>query len=182
MKRVNAWFDRAPLGLVFLTIAVVWIAIRLVFAALNSNGLTLESVLFEVIGGLVFAGVFTGIIGYRRRRSGGAAAWASLNQGMRSGALPEDADPAVWIPELERRRRAVLRGRVVSPIFFGLFAVAALVFLLVASQTVSAVVFFVFFAAVAVGQVWVSRRALRRIDSLKAQIDGLGNYQPTPTY
>ncbi|UOY02094.1 hypothetical protein [Blastococcus sp. PRF04-17] len=53
-----------------------------------------------------FAAAFV-VARWHRRRMGGAERVGQFRTALRSGRLPEDADPAVWRPLLEQEQRVV---------------------------------------------------------------------------
>ena len=65
----------------------------------------------------VLAGFAAGLIGarIRRRRLGGADRAREYDRALRTGRLPEGADPAVWRPLLERELQPSGGGAVSSP-------------------------------------------------------------------
>jgi len=116
VNRWSTWRDGLPLGVFFPAIFVVWTGVRLGLAAGGGDRITTALVAFEVIGGLIFTGIMTALLAWRRRRSGGKSVYTAMNTAVRTGRLQEDAEPSLWAPERERRRRSFSRARVANPI------------------------------------------------------------------
>lgn len=79
-----------------------------------------------------FLGVLAGsltVTWVQRRRLGGREREEQYARALRSGRLPEDADPAVWRPLLERELRSRRRALVSVVPVTGLFAGAAVLLL-----------------------------------------------------
>jgi Flp pilus assembly protein TadB len=110
---------------------------------------------------------------WQRRRMGGAERVQQFRTALRSGRLPEDADPVVWRPLLAREQRSVGKARNLVLGILGLFVVAWGLVALVGSFTWPAAVVSVGLVLAVVVLVWVvSRRTVGRIDRLVAQMPG----------
>lgn len=175
MNRWSNWRDGLPLGVFFPVIFVIWTGVRLAVAAGGGDRITTALVAFEVIGGLIFAGILTALLAWRRRRSGGKSEYTAMNTAVRTGQLPEDAEPSLWAPELERRRRSFSRARVANPIVFGFVALLGVVLLISGTTVILSAILIVFFVGFAIYNTIVCVRSLARVESLQRQLDPRGS-------
>jgi hypothetical protein len=86
--------------------------------------------LLHTIGGLYFGAGMTIYLRWQRTHSGGITETNPISQAIKTGRLPDDAAPAVWVPLLERRRVTLRRTRTLLPLETALI-VALDVYLLV---------------------------------------------------
>lgn len=128
----------------------------------------------RAIGAIVYATIATagfGIaIAIRRRRAGGTETAAGIQRAVRTGVLPESADPVVWARELESTRWRYRNNRVVVPIAGVLFAAFSVWAALVISP--GWWLLLVLFVGMCAYSVWETRRALRNIDHLLTTLRG----------
>lgn len=170
MNGFSNWRDRLPLPVFFALVFVVWTGIQLLVRAGDGGGVSGPTVVIYVVGGFVLAAVLTGLMAWRRSRSGGARSFADMNAAVRTGHLPENAEPSVWEPELARRERSFLIGRWLNPVVFGLFAVLAIVLLVTGGGVLISLVCLVLFIAIGVASSVLNTRYLARVHSLRAQL------------
>lgn len=147
------------LPVLFVLLAVLWFGIQFVTRPARQDVGALA------IGSVVYAGLMTAFFGIAiartRRRAGGADEVSRIRRAVKTGAVPPDADPAIWTPELERVQRQYRRTRWFGPVVFVL-ATALGIWLALTDGPV-----WWLFVAVFVGfLVWGvvdTRRALRRL-------------------
>jgi|GEM_PF-3241153 len=77
-------------------------------------------------GGLVFGFGMTFVTIASWRAGGGRATAVAINRAVRAGALPADADPAVWLPVLVRRLEEARRWKLSNPLIFATVAVVGI--------------------------------------------------------
>lgn len=100
-----------PLPGLFFTTAGIWILFQLIFRIGNLNPIT---VVTNVVGGLVFGAVMTGLVAVNRRRLGGRGQASAFTTALRTGTPPPDADTTRWRDELDRLDRTRNRRTLVS--------------------------------------------------------------------
>ncbi|RKR76057.1 hypothetical protein [Frondihabitans australicus] len=171
MNRYYRWLDHLPLPAFFGFVFVFFTGVRLILAAADRDRFTASLVVIEVVGGLIFAGILTALVAWRRRRAGGRSTFADMNQALRTGRLPEDAEPSVWAPELERRRRSVVASRIWGPIFFGIVGVLGVAALVSGQGVVLSLLLIALCVGFIVFTFVAGHRSLVKIDSLKRQLD-----------
>jgi hypothetical protein len=167
--RFNKWLQTAPLGVTYTWIAIIWIGIRFLFQAFSREGIDSTYAVINVAGGLIFAGVMTGIVAVRRRRSGGAGTLYEINRSLKTGQIPEHAEPSIWMPALERRERSLRRTIWLGPLEFGIFALLSLWLLFLGPLPLLPLILFAAFIALII---WVSiatRRQNRQVERLRSQ-------------
>jgi len=171
MKALSDRFQRAPLGIVFLVLAVITVVVRIVMeAVLLEDGLSLGRTIANVISSLVLSGVLTLVVARQRRRSGGADTMADVTAAVKARRLPLDADPAVWIPALEWRRRVLRRSLWLMPVLVVvLIAMGIAAAALIPDSPVGWIIAIVFLA-LGVASVMQTRRTIPRIDDLLRQL------------
>lgn len=170
MNRFGNWRDGLPLGVFFALLFVVWTGMQLILRASDRGSLRTSDIAIYSIGGLIFAGLLTGLLAFLRRRSGGSLVYTAINVAVRTGDLPEDAEPSFWAPELQRRHRALVRARISNPIIFGLFAVLGVALYFIGQPTIVAVLLILFFVVYSVYNFFLCRRMLSRVQSLQRQL------------
>ncbi|MGY2898024.1 hypothetical protein ACVKXF_000636 [Curtobacterium sp. PvP017] len=128
----------------------------------------------RAIGAIAYATIATagfGIaIAIRRRRAGGTETAVGIQRAVRTGVLPESADPVVWARELDSTRWRYRNNRVVVPIAGVLFAAFSVWAALVISPWWWLLL--VLFTGMCAYSVWETRRALRNIDHLLTTLRG----------
>ncbi|SDN84211.1 hypothetical protein [Geodermatophilus sp. DSM 45219] len=120
----------------------------------------------------LLAGFLGGYLGVRlqRRRLGGRQRMREYDRAMRTGRLPDDADPAVWRPLLERELHTQQRGmRVISR---GVSLVFAVAWVLVAVlNDIDAVWWLVAAVAIALFALWLHWLAGRQAGRIRRLLD-----------
>ncbi|MBT1635878.1 hypothetical protein KK107_08965 [Clavibacter michiganensis] len=171
MKALSDRFQRAPLGVVFLVLSVIAIVVRLaVEAVLLDDGLSVGRAIASVIGSLVLSGVLTLVVARQRRRSGGADTLADVTTAVKARRLPLDADPAVWIPALEWRRRVLRRSLWLTPVMGAVVIAMGVATIVLAPGTITGWILVVAVLALGIGAVVQVRSTLPRIDDLLRQL------------
>jgi hypothetical protein len=170
VQRFGNWRDNLPLGVFFAFVFLVWVGLQVAFRAGDHGGVRTADLIGYLVGGLIFAGLMSGLLAYRRRRTGGSASYAAINEAVRTGTLPEDAEPGIWSPELDRRGRALVRARVANPIIFGLFAALSVSLLFTDQAGIVFLLTAVFFVAFGTYNFFLCRRMLTRVQSLQRQL------------
>jgi Flp pilus assembly protein TadB len=116
------------------------------------------------------------VVWWQRRRMGGAERARQFSAAVRTGRLPDDADPAVWHPLLARERGVVHRVRAGVVVLLGLVVAAWGLVAVVGSFTWPAALISVALVIAVAVLVWaVSARTSARIDRLAEQ---LPDYRP----
>ena len=110
------------LALAVLAVAALYVLAQLLLAAAFDGPVTWTRGMGAFIGGLTGSLTVTWL---QRRRLGGREQEEQYARALRSGRLPEDADPAVWRPLLERELRSRRRALVSVVPVTGVFAGAA---------------------------------------------------------
>jgi hypothetical protein len=165
------WRDRLPLPVFFALVFVVWTGIQLLFHLGDHSGRFEPQLIGDIVGGLIFAAILTAMFAWRRRRAGGATELAAMNRAVRTGELPEEAEPGPWDAELARRERLFTRQRWLSPLIFGLFAVVAIALLVTGGAGIGvSIVLLAAFLFLTVYSAFTSVRFLARVRSLRAQL------------
>ncbi len=174
-ERIRGRVERLPagqrrtvvLGSVVLLLGAAYLGTVLVAAALLEE----DPDWLRPIPGLAgsFAGAFLAVR-WQRRRLGGASRLREFTRALRTGRLPDDADPAVWRELLQRERLAQRRVHVCVLVLVGLFATGwAVIAALLTFDAVAAVSTGLVVAVAAL--VWVlGARHSARIDRLAAQL------------
>ncbi|WP_237583529.1 hypothetical protein [Clavibacter tessellarius] len=171
MKALSDRFQRAPLGVVFLVLSVIAIVVRLaVEAVLLDDGLSVGRAIASVIGSLVLSGVLTLVVARQRRRSGGADTMADVTTAVKARRLPLDADPAVWIPALEWRRRVLRRSLWLTPALVAVIIAMGVAALVLIPDSPAGGVVIVVFLALGVVSAMQTSRTIPRIDDLLRQL------------
>ncbi|SDY18060.1 hypothetical protein SAMN05661080_02594 [Modestobacter sp. DSM 44400] len=159
--------DALPLPVFFGAVAVVGGLAGAGVERATQGSVDLSALAVRVV---LFAVVLTWLAARQRRRTSGAQESAAMGAAIRHGALPADADPAVWRPALERQRSASVRGRRVGPVVFGVLAVGSVVVAVLLSShgwSLTAAGWAVLGALGPLG----SARNLRRVDVLLEEPD-----------
>lgn len=142
-----------------------------------------EGIIARLIASLFYATgmtvVFGVVIAVRRRKAGGADAVAAMLRTIRAGAVPADADPATWVPELERYQVRYRRNRWSVPVMVAVFAALA-VYLGVAVSPVWWLLL-VLFLALGAYSMWETRRALRNLATALGELRRRRDAGPTWT-
>jgi hypothetical protein len=171
MKRLSDRFQRAPLGIVFLVLAGLVVVVRLlVEALLLDDGLSLGRTVATLIGSLLFAGVMTLVVARQRRRSGGTDTMADVTTAVKERRLPIHADPAVWIPALEWRRRQFQRSLWLTPVLAVVAVASGVAAVVLIPDSIAGWIVVVVFVGLTVASVVQVRRTLPRIDDLLRQL------------
>jgi hypothetical protein len=126
--------------------------------------------LIRVGGSVLFGGVMTALTAWQRRRNGGLHTLVRMNKAIKSGTVPEDAEPSLWVPALQRRRRQNEQVRWFSPIVFGLFTILGIWLITQEPDNVIAWIITVLFVAIAIYSVVQSRMMVAKIDVVLAYL------------
>jgi hypothetical protein len=167
---VQAWQKKltaAPLPVLFVVQATLFTVLTYLLGVLVERDH--QSLMGQAIGGLLFGALMTAWVARQRRRAGGATGVSELAEAVRSGELPDDAEPDDWRPRLLRLRRTYRWLRFVSPFQFGLFA--ALGAWLAIEQTPTYWLFVAAFVGFGVFGTVASVRGLGRIERLLGRLD-----------
>ncbi|OUE22382.1 hypothetical protein BFL36_09825 [Clavibacter michiganensis] len=171
VKALSDRFQRAPLGVVFLVLSVIAVVVRLaVETVLLDDGLSLGRAIASVLGSLLIAGVLTSVVARQRRRSGGADTMADVTTAVKDRRLPLDADPAVWIPALEWRRRVLRRSLWLTPVLAAVLIAMGVATIVLAPGTITGWILVVAVLALGTGAVVQVRSTIPRIDDLLRQL------------
>lgn len=122
----------------------------------------------------LLGGFLGGYLGVRlqRRRLGGRERMREYDRAMRTGRLPDDVDPAVWRPLLERELHTQQRGMRVTTC--GVSLVFAVAWVLVAVlHDIDPVWWLVAAAAIALFAVWLRWLAGRQAARIRRLLDRL---------
>jgi hypothetical protein len=178
---VNGWrrLETAPLGVMFLLMTALFFVIRTAVDAFSREDL-LDPLLtgLRLVSSMLFGVLMVVILGRQRRRSGGASTDADIRQAVKTGRLPADADPAVWVPALEWRRTQ-LRRSVWSGIALAVFLVLGVVIVLVDPAAPTGWVVVVVFLVVGAISIVQIRRAIPHVDDLLRQLRGRDGGRPS---
>jgi peptidoglycan/LPS O-acetylase OafA/YrhL len=171
MKALSDRFQRAPLGIVFVILFVIVVVIRLLLeAVMREDGLSLGRAIATVIGSLLFSGVMTLVVARQRRRSGGADTMAEVTASLKTRRLPLDADPAIWIPALEWRRRQFRRSMWLMPVLVVVLIAMGVAAVVLVPGSPAGWIIVVVFLALGIVSVEQARRTIPRIDDLLRQL------------
>jgi peptidoglycan/LPS O-acetylase OafA/YrhL len=171
MKRLSDRFQRAPLGTVFLVLAVLVFVVRiLVEALLLDDGLSLGRAVATLVTSLLFAAVMTFVVARQRRRSGGTDTMADVTTAVKERQLPPHADPGVWIPALEWRRRQFQRSLWLTPVLAVIAVAMGVAAVVLIPDSIAGWIVVVAFVGLTVASVVQVRRTLPRIDDLLRQL------------
>jgi hypothetical protein len=128
-----------------------------------------RSVVGLFIGSLFYGAVMTLFFSFRiaavRRRMRGAENAGQIRRAIRSGTLPSDADPTIWLPELERTRGQYRRARWSGPVLFGVM-IALTIWLAITVSPVWLVMCAAFIALIA----WLSIETVRGLHHIEGMI------------
>jgi hypothetical protein len=167
MRALQRKLMTAPLPVVFAVHAVLFGVLTYLLGLLVDQ--ESQSWIGQAIGGLLFGVLMTAWIARERRRTGGPTAVADLRQVVRTGELPDGAEPDEWRPRLERQRRIYRWMRFVAPVEFAAFAALGIWL-----STAVSPVYWVFVAVFVGFGVWgavASVRGLGRIERLLRRLD-----------
>ncbi|WP_345377259.1 hypothetical protein [Frondihabitans cladoniiphilus] len=181
-NRFSEWRDRSSLPATFAFLFVVFTAGQLLISGFWSRGNWVPAAIGYGIGGVVYAAMLTGIIAWRRRRSGGADTTAAINRACRTGHAPAEVDAAIWLPELARRVSNLERDRILGPVVFGCFAAVGVVLVVLGESVWVSLGLTIFFVAFGVYYWFARRRILTRTASVLEQVDTRTPVEPHPTY
>ncbi len=175
MKNLRSHLQSASLGVLFGYFALTWFVLTYAFAVLlGSARVSLTETIGRAVGALVFGGVMTLVAARQRRRSGGVENLVAINAAVRTGTVPEDAEPSIWVPALDERRRQNVRSTWLSPVIFGVFTVLGVVLALSEPQDAVLWGLTAFMAFAAVFCAFAAARQVRKIDALLAQLRPAG--------
>lgn len=172
MNDFRARLQSSSLGVLFVVFTVLYFIGTYGFALLDHDSrLTLREALIRLATAAVFGGVMTAVSARQRRRSGGIENITKIHRSLTTGIVPEDAEPAIWIPVLQRRRRQNRQARWLNPLGFGLFTLLGVY--LLTQEPGDPVVWILpaFFLAAGILTVVLVPRTIRRIDALLAQLE-----------
>ncbi|WP_247649937.1 hypothetical protein [Clavibacter capsici] len=171
MKALSDRFQRAPLGIVFLVLAVVVFVVRtLIGPLLLDDALSLGRTISTLVSSLLIAGVMTFVVARQRRRSGGADAMAEVTAALKTRRLPLDADPVVWIPALEWRRRQFRRSLWLMPVLVVVLVAMGVAAVALVPGSPAGWIIVGVFLVLGVVSVEQARRTIPRIDDLLGQL------------
>ncbi|BDZ49591.1 hypothetical protein GCM10025867_18320 [Frondihabitans sucicola] len=173
MKAFRAYLQGAPLGVLFAWFTGFYFLGTYGFALLDGTSkLNLVSALIRVVGAGIFGGIMTALVARQRRRDGGRRTSVQITTALKTGAVPEDAEPSIWLPALEARRKQNERAHWVNPIVFGLFTLLGI--WLITQDPTGFIPWIVtaFFIAVAILSLVQARRAVTKIEALIVQMHG----------
>ncbi|OOP65315.1 hypothetical protein BMF89_00265 [Arthrobacter sp. SRS-W-1-2016] len=144
-----------------------WFGIQ---AAIRPGGASWGLLVGALVGGIFYGGFMALIFRRQQAKYGGPDTSKAIQQAVKEGSLPESAEPEIWLPLLERKRRTERRMVWVGPIEFALFS-ALCVFLIVTEPSVwfwwlGTVLF------VCLG-IWIPLWSIRRAAKIDALIDEL---------
>ncbi|MBF4624538.1 hypothetical protein [Clavibacter sp. VKM Ac-2872] len=171
MKALSDRFQRAPLGIVFLVLALTVFLVRTLFGPLLlDDALSPGRTVATLVSSLLIAGVMTFVVARQRRRSGGAHTMAEVTTAVRTRQLPRDADPAAWIPALEWRRRQFRRSMWLMPVLVAVLVAMGGAAIVLAPGSSAGWIIVVVFLALGTVSVIQARRTIPRIDDLLSQL------------
>jgi hypothetical protein len=148
---------------------VAWVVIVLGSAWLFDEDPDWTKPIIPLVGGVLGATV----IPWWQRRRVGALLLPQLNRAVRTGTLPNDADPGVWRSMLLQEKRAWRRyDRVVRAALLGIAAVVLVLGLVLHADTTPLLIGVAVIAGIAGVPSWATRRRERRIDGLLDQLAG----------
>ncbi|WP_442545201.1 hypothetical protein ACSBOX_05865 [Arthrobacter sp. KN11-1C] len=161
----RSWWTLATILAVFWTLG--WFGIQ---AAIRPSGASWGLLVGAVVGGIFYGGFMALIFRRQQAKYGGPSTSRAIEMAVREGRLPEGAEPEIWLPLLDRKKRTERRMVWVGPIEFALFT-ALCVFLIVTEPSVwSWWVATVLFVGLGIWvPLWSIRRA-HRIDALIAEL------------
>jgi hypothetical protein len=173
MKQFRAHLQGAPLGVLFTWFTGFYFLVTYGIALLDgSSKLNFVSALIRLGGALVVGGFMTAIIARQRRRDGGRNISIEINKAVKTDAVPEDANPSIWVPALQRRRTQNERAHWINPIGFGLFTLLGIWLITQDPTAVIPWVITVFFIGIGVFSVIQARNLVAKIDALLQQLEG----------
>lgn len=172
MNDFRTRLQSSSLGVLFVVFTAFYFIGTYGFALLDHDSrLTLRDALIRLATAAVFGGVMTAVSARQRRRSGGIENITKINRSLKTGIVPEDAEPAIWIPVLQRRLRQNRQARWMNPLVFGLFTLLGVYLLTQEPGQVIPWIITVFFVAAGVLTVVLVPRTIRRINALLAQLE-----------
>ncbi|NEB40630.1 hypothetical protein [Streptomyces sp. SID14515] len=172
--RKGRWQDRWwAIGLLVL---VIWVAVRLAFRGWSAWPGVL-------VGGVVYAGLMTGVVLWRRRRDAKAVGTEpgrvpELERRIaKNGEVPEDpAEQAAMVRLIRRREEKLRRNRWWAFPTLGLLFLG-IPFLWFAAGNVPAGLWSLGFGVGFMGwMIWFNRRFVRRMAAMRRRIEGVGGY------
>jgi hypothetical protein len=170
---VRSRLANAPLPALGLFMAVLFGGLTLLAGVtVQGERFSLFTVVGHLIGGILFGAVMSVYLLFQRRRSGGTSLMLEVRRSLKTGNLPEGADPETWGPSLERLRRQSRMFRWVGPVEFCIFALLG-VYLVVSdnSHTLLWIIYTLLFLAAAVWVPISSQRTLNRATALQAKLE-----------
>jgi len=171
VRNFRSRLQAAPLGVMFAWFAGSYFVLTYAIALLDSSArLTLFDALIRLVGASFFGGVMTALVAWQRRRSGGAGTLVQINKAIKTGIVPEDAEPAIWVPALETRRRQNERARWLNPAIFGLFTILGIWLITQEPTDVVLWALIAFFIAIAIFSVIQVPKTVKKIDVILAQL------------
>jgi MFS family permease len=171
LKKWQDWLGKRPWWTLAAILAVFWtLGWFGIQAAIRPSGASWGLLVGAVVGGIFYGGFMALIFRRQQAKYGGPSTSKAIEKAVKEDTLPESADPGVWLPLLERKRRNERRMVWVGPIEFALFT-ALCVYLAVTEPSVwfwwlSTVLF------VGLG-IWVPVWSIRRGTRIDALIDEL---------
>lgn len=162
----------SSLGVLFAFLTVLYFIGTYGFSLLAHDArLTVQDALIRLVSAAVFGGLMTAVSARQRRRSGGAENVTRINRALKTGVVPEDAEPSIWVSTLERRRRQNRQARWLNPLVFGLFTLLGVYLFAQEPGDPVAWIFLALFLAMTIVSVVLVPRTLRRIEALLAQLE-----------
>lgn len=177
MNDFRSRLQGASLGVMFAWFAGFYFVGTYSIALLDgSSRLNLTDALIRVFAAAIFGGLMTGFVAWQRRRSGGVGTLLEINRALKAGSVPEDAEPSIWLPALQLRRRQNERARWLNPVVFGLFTLLGVWLITQKPTDIIPWVICAFFIAMGIFSVLQVPRTVTKIDTLLAQLQ---THQPT---
>jgi hypothetical protein len=75
-----------------------------------------------LVGGIIYGVGMAFVFRYLQKKYGGKDTARALEKAIKDGRLPEDVEPEIWLPLLERKQRSDQFWASTGPVAFGLFA------------------------------------------------------------
>ncbi|PZF61760.1 hypothetical protein DEI81_10175 [Curtobacterium sp. MCBD17_013] len=156
-------FRRWPLWayapMAFVVLFVLWYGLSSLQHPHRNPDDQLVSALFYAVPMSVFVTVSVAV---RRRRAGGTEQLLEMQRSLKTGSVPDDADPRHWTPQFERWDRQFRRDRWLNPVVFGAFAVLA-VTMVVTGQVALGILFAAVFVGIGAWSTWQVHDRLPKI-------------------
>lgn len=172
----DRWLDRRTPGVRRLVVvgsaacvvAVWYVVLAVAVPALSGGEPDWRQPIGPILGGLSGIGL---VFWMQRRWSGGVGRIPDHGRALRTGRLPEDADPDVWEPLLVRDQRGHARARRVALACTGLIVVSwLLVAVMYDFGSLGWALVIVVGAGMPAWIAWATGRQRRRIEALRAQV------------